>query len=164
MRTVLQRVREARVTVDGRLVGAIGAGLVALVGAGAGDTETDADWTARKIAELRIFEDDAGKMNRSAEETGAAVLLVSQFTLYADTRKGRRPSFTGALAPELAAPLIERVAAALRARGLTVETGAFGANMDVTLVNQGPVTIVLDSHVGGPDMGPHAPQRSKAPE
>ena len=145
MRAVLQRAREARVTVDGRTIGAIGAGLVALVGVGAGDTEADAEWIAGKIAELRIFEDDAGKMNRSATDVRAEILLVSQFTLYADTRKGRRPSFTKALAPALAAPLIDRVAAALRARGLSVATGAFGADMDVTLVNRGPVTIVLDS-------------------
>ena len=145
MRVVLQRVSEARVTVDGRIIGAIGVGLLVLIGAGVDDGEADSDWTARKIAELRIFEDDAGKMNRSAEDVGAAVLLVSQFTLYADTRRGRRPSFTGALAPDRAAPLIERVAAALRGRGLTVATGAFGADMDVTLVNRGPVTIVLDS-------------------
>lgn len=148
MRAVLQRTREARVTVDGRAIGAIGAGLVALVGAGAGDTEADAEWIARKIAELRIFEDDAGKMNRSATEVRAEILLVSQFTLYADTRKGRRPSFTEALAPALAAPLIDRVGAALRARGLNVASGAFGADMDVALVNRGPVTIVLDSREG----------------
>jgi len=148
MRAVLQRVREACVTVDGRVIGAIGAGLVVLVGAGASDTEADAEWMARKIAELRIFEDDAGKMNRSATDVGAGILLVSQFTLYADTRRGRRPSFTGALAPALAAPLIDRVADLLRARGLSVASGAFGADMDVELVNRGPVTIVLD---GGSD-------------
>jgi D-tyrosyl-tRNA(Tyr) deacylase len=145
VRAVLQRVSEARVTVDGRTVGAIGAGLCVLLGAGADDTDGDAEWMSRKIAELRVFEDDAGKMNRSVEDIGGAVLLVSQFTLYADTRKGRRPSFTEALAPDAAAPLVERVAAALRARGLTVATGAFGARMDVALVNRGPVTIVLDS-------------------
>jgi D-tyrosyl-tRNA(Tyr) deacylase len=145
MRAVLQRVSEARVSVDGRTIGAIGAGLLVLVGAGADDTDADSEWIARKLAELRIFADDAGKMNRSAEDVGAAVLLVSQFTLYADTRKGRRPSFTGALAPERAAPLVDRLATALRARGLTVAMGAFGADMDVALVNRGPVTIVLDS-------------------
>jgi D-tyrosyl-tRNA(Tyr) deacylase len=145
MRAVLQRVSAARVTVDGRTIGAIGPGLLVLAGAGEGDGDADADWIARKVAELRIFEDGAGKMNRSVEDAGGAVLLVSQFTLYADTSRGRRPSFTGALAPERAAPLVERVAAALRARGLTVAEGAFGADMDVALVNDGPVTIVLDS-------------------
>jgi D-tyrosyl-tRNA(Tyr) deacylase len=145
MRAVLQRVSEARVTVDGRTIGAIGAGLLVLLGAGADDTEADSEWIARKLAEIRIFEDDAGKMNRSVAEAGAAVLLVSQFTLYADVRKGRRPSFTGALAPDRAAPLVDRVATVLRARGLTVATGAFGSDMDVALVNRGPVTIVLDS-------------------
>jgi D-tyrosyl-tRNA(Tyr) deacylase len=142
---VVQRVARARVDVDGRTVGAIAGGLCVLVGAGTGDTEADADWIARKIADLRIFEDDAGKMNRSVEDTAGAVLVVSQFTLYADVAKGRRPSFVGALAPERAAPLVDRVCAGLRARGLTVETGAFGASMDVHLVNQGPVTIVLES-------------------
>lgn len=145
LRAVLQRVSEARVTVEGRTIGAIGEGLLVLIGAGAEDTDADGEWIARKLAELRIFEDDAGKMNRSVEEAGGAVLLVSQFTLHADTRKGRRPSFTGALAPDRAAPLVARVAATLRARGLTVATGAFGADMDVALVNRGPVTIVLDS-------------------
>jgi D-aminoacyl-tRNA deacylase len=145
MRTVLQRVAEARVDVGDRPVGAIGPGLLVLVGAGADDTDADAEWTARKIAELRIFEDDDGKMNRSVEETGGSVLVVSQFTLYADVRKGRRPSFVGALAPAAAARLVTRVCDILRARGLTVETGEFGASMDVALVNRGPVTIVLES-------------------
>lgn len=145
MRAVLQRVSEARVTVDGATIGAIGGGWLVLLGAGADDADADADWMARKIAELRVFEDEAGKMNRSVEEAGGAGLLVSQFTLYADMRKGRRPSFTGAMAPDAAARLVDRVAAALRARGLTVATGQFGATMDVALVNHGPVTIALDS-------------------
>lgn len=145
MRAVLQRVSEASVTVDGRRVATIGAGLLALVGAGAGDTEADAEWVARKCAELRVFEDDAGKMNRSVEDVGGAVLVVSQFTLYGDCRKGRRPSFAGALEPLAAARLVDHVAAALSARGLTVATGQFGASMDVALVNDGPVTILLDS-------------------
>jgi D-tyrosyl-tRNA(Tyr) deacylase len=149
MRAVLQRVAHARVDVDGRSVGSIGPGLLVLVGAGATDTEADAEWTARKIAELRIFEDDEGKMNRSVEETGGSVLVVSQFTLYADVRKGRRPSFVGALAPDAASPLVDRVCALLRARGLTVATGEFGASMDVSLVNRGPVTIVLESPRAG---------------
>lgn len=143
MRAVLQRVSEARVTVDGRTVGAIGGGWLVLLGAGTDDTDADAEWMARKIAELRVFEDDAGTI--SVEEAGGAVLVVSQFTLYADTSKGRRPSFIGAMAPDAAARLVERVAAALRARGLTVATGEFGATMDVALVNHGPVTIALDS-------------------
>ncbi len=145
MRAVVQRVSEARVTVGERVVGAIGPGLVVLIGAGEGDTDADAEWTARKIAELRIFEDDDGKMNRSVEETGGAVLVVSQFTLYGDVRKGRRPSFVSALAPDAAARLVGIVCERLRARALTVETGEFGASMDVALVNHGPVTILLES-------------------
>lgn len=145
MRAVLQRVAEARVDVAGRTIASIGPGLLALVGAGAGDTAADAEWIARKIAELRIFEDDEGRMNRSVEETGGAVLVVSQFTLYGDCRKGRRPSFSGALAPDAAARLVDRVCAVLAARGLRVETGEFGAMMDVSLVNRGPVTLLLDS-------------------
>ena len=145
MRAVLQRVSEARVVVGGRVVGAIGPGLLVLLGAGADDTDGDAAFLAGKIAELRIFDDEAGKMNRSVEDVGGAVLLVSQFTLYADVRKGRRPSFTGAMAPERAAALVERVAVTLRARGLTVATGEFGAAMDVHLVNRGPVTILVES-------------------
>lgn len=148
MRAVLQRVAHAQVDVGGRTVGAIGPGLLVLLGVGAGDTETDADWMARKLAELRIFEDADGKMNRSVEEAGGAVLVVSQFTLYGDARKGRRPSFTDAMAPEPAARLVERVCAALRARGLTVATGEFGASMDVALVNRGPVTLLLDTRSG----------------
>ena len=148
MRAVLQRVTDARVTVAGQTIGHIGVGLMVLLGAGLEDGDADADWMARKIAELRIFEDDAGKMNRSVADAGGAILLVSQFTLYADTTRGRRPSFIGALAPDRAAPLIERVATALRGRGLTVETGSFGADMDVALVNRGPVTILLDSSQG----------------
>ena len=145
MRAVLQRVSEACVTVAGHTVGQIGPGLMVLLGAGLEDGDADADWIARKIAELRIFEDEAGKMNRSIEDVNGSILLVSQFTLFADTSRGRRPSFIGALAPDRAAPLIERAAASLKARGLTVETGSFGADMDVRLVNRGPVTILLDS-------------------
>lgn len=145
MRAVVQRVSEARVTVGERVAGAIGTGLCVLLGVGVDDAEQDALWMARKVADLRLFEDEAGKMNRSVAECGGAVLLVSQFTLYADTAKGRRPSFTQALAPERAAPLVQRVAEALRERGLPVATGEFGAAMDVALVNHGPVTILLDS-------------------
>jgi D-aminoacyl-tRNA deacylase len=145
MRAVIQRVREAAVAVDGRARGRIGVGLLVLLAAGAGDTEADSEFMARKIAELRIFADDAGKMNRSIEDVGGAVLVVSQFTLYGDCRTGRRPSFTGALAPEPAARLVDDVCRRLRLRGLTVETGEFGAAMDVSLVNHGPVTLLLDS-------------------
>lgn len=145
MRAVVQRTSEASVTVNGKRVAAIGAGLLALVAAGAKDTEADAEWIARKLAELRVFEDAAGKMNRSVEEIGGAVLVVSQFTLYGDCRKGRRPSFAGALEPTAAARLVDHVVAALRSRGLPVATGEFGAAMDVALVNRGPVTLLLDS-------------------
>ena len=145
MRAVIQRVREAAVTVDGVVRGRIGAGLLVLLAAGEGDGETDAAFMARKIAGLRIFEDEAGKMNRSVEDVAGAVLVVSQFTLYADTRGGRRPSFTRALAPEPAARLVDDVCRRLRARGVPVETGEFGAAMEVALVNHGPVTLLLDS-------------------
>lgn len=145
MRAVVQRVSEAKVTVEGRTVAAIGPGLLVLVGAGAGDGDPDADYIARKVAELRIFEDEAGKLNRSVEEVGGSVLVVSQFTLHGDCRKGRRPSFDGAMTPDAARGLIERVCAMLRERGLRVESGEFGARMDVGLVNRGPVTLLLDS-------------------
>lgn len=145
MRAVVQRVSEARVTVGGALRARIGPGLLVLVGAGEGDTGADAEYVARKVAELRIFEDEEGKMNRSVEELGGAVLVVSQFTLYGDCRKGRRPSFSRALEPEAAERLVGEICRRLRERGLTVETGEFGALMDVALVNRGPVTILLDS-------------------
>jgi len=145
---VLQRVSEAAVMVDGVTVGSIGRGLLALVGCGEGDTTADAQYLAEKIAHLRIFEDDAGKMNLSVLDIGGGVLVVSQFTLYADCRKGRRPSFTGALAPELADTLIRELAGQLAATGLTVAQGSFGAKMAVFLVNDGPVTILLDSKRG----------------
>lgn len=145
MRAVVQRVSEAKVTVADRTVGATGPGLLVLVAAGLGDTDADAEYLARKVAELRIFEDAAGKMNRSVEEVEGSVLVVSQFTLYGDSRKGRRPSFDQALHPDAARPLVERVCEFLRGRGLRVETGEFGELMDVALVNQGPVTLLLDS-------------------
>src|SRR5437870_3753032 len=145
MRAVIQRVSSASVTIAGRVVGEIGEGIMALVGAGTGDDDKDVDYIARKIAELRIFEDADGKMNRSLEDVRGSVLLISQFTLYGDLRKGRRPSFLPAMEPVAAARLIDRVRDALRARGLTVATGEFGAMMDVALVNRGPVTILLDS-------------------
>lgn len=145
MRAVIQRVSKASVTVDGAVVGQIGRGLLVLLGVGAGDAAADARQLAEKIANLRIFADDEGRFNRSALDIGGAALVVSQFTLYADTRRGRRPSFSGAALPEVAAPLVEGFVAALRERGLPVETGVFGAHMDVDLRNDGPVTIILDS-------------------
>jgi D-tyrosyl-tRNA(Tyr) deacylase len=146
MRALIQRVSQASVTVEGRVVGEIGAGLLVLLGVGAGDGPADEAYLAQKIAHLRIFEDAEGKMNRSVLEVGGAVLLVSQFTLYADTRKGRRPSFISAAPPAEAAGRVEAVAAALRALGLPVATGQFQAHMAVALINDGPVTIWLDSH------------------
>ncbi len=145
MRAVVQRVSRAAVRVAGEVAGAVDAGLLVLVGVAAGDGALDARWMAEKVAQLRIFGDAAGKMNRSVEDVGGGVLLVSQFTLLGDARKGNRPSFTGAAAPEPAAALYEEVCAALRARGLRVATGVFRAHMEVELVNDGPVTILLDS-------------------
>lgn len=145
MRAVVQRVSRARVTVEGDLTGEIGPGLLVYLGIGPGDGPREVDWAARKVAEMRIFPDEAGRFDRSVGETGGAVLVVSQFTLYADTRKGRRPAFTDAAPPEVAAPLVEAVMTTLRARGLRVEGGRFGAHMLVEAVNDGPVTIVLDS-------------------
>lgn len=145
MRAVIQRVTSASVTVGGRLVGAIDRGLLVLVGVASQDGAADVEYAATKIGDLRIFPDEAGKMNRDVAEAGGAVLLVSQFTLLADTRNGRRPSFVDAAPPDLARTLYEDLAAALRSRGLRVETGEFRAHMDVALVNDGPVTILVDS-------------------
>ncbi len=145
MRAVLQRVSEASVTVQDQVLGAIGTGLAILVGVTHGDDESDARWLAQKIATLRIFEDDAGKFNRSALDVGAAALVVSQFTLYASSNRGRRPDFIDAARPEIAEPLIERFVALLREQGLKVETGKFQARMLVRIANDGPVTIILDS-------------------
>ena len=150
MRVLLQRVREANVTVAGEPVGAIERGFLLLVGIAAGDTEDDACLLATKIANLRLFADASGQMNRSpldllASDEAVAMLVVSQFTLYADVRKGRRPSFTGAAPPAVAAPLVARFAAELRACGLTVAEGRFGAKMAVASINEGPVTIWLDT-------------------
>ncbi len=145
MRAVIQRVREASVSVDGAIVGAIGAGLVILVGVTHDDNEDDARWLAQKIATLRIFEDGAGKFNLSALDVSAGALVVSQFTLYADARRGRRPDFIDAARPEVAEPLIERFVARLREQGLRVEVGRFQARMVVKILNDGPVTIVLES-------------------
>ena len=145
MRAVIQRVSNASVTVEDKLVGQIGSGLLVLLGIGVGDQLAEATLLAEKIANVRIFADDQGRFNRSALDVGGAALVVSQFTLYADTRRGRRPSFAAAAPPELAAPLVDVFVAALRARGMTVATGVFGAHMHVALLNDGPVTIVLDS-------------------
>ncbi len=131
--------------VDGATVGQIGHGLLVLLGVGRADTEEDVRFVARKVAEMRIFSDVEGKFNLALSDVGGSILLVSQFTLYADTRKGRRPSFIGAAAPELAEALVERCAQLWREAGITVETGRFGAHMDVSLLNDGPVTIILDT-------------------
>jgi len=144
VRVVLQRVREASVAVDGNTVGAIERGFLALVGFAPGDGEDAVEWMAEKVVGLRVFEDDAGKMNRALADVGGGVLVVSQFTLYGDTTRGRRPSFIGAAPPEVAKPLYERFAEAVRRRGVSVATGVFGAVMDVALVNEGPVTLVLE--------------------
>ena len=144
MRVVLQRVARARVTVEGRVTGEIGGGLLLLAGFTEGDTDETLRWMADKVLGLRVFTDAAGKMNLSVEETGGAVLVVSQFTLYGDARKGRRPSFVEAARPEVAVPLYERFVALLRAAGRPVETGEFGAAMQVELVGDGPVTLVLE--------------------
>ena len=145
MRAVLQRVRFSRVLVDGEVVGAIERGVLAYVGVAEGDTPAEAEWLADKIAGLRIFPSDERPIDRSLLEVGGAALVVSQFTLLADTRRGRRPSFTGAAAPDVAEPLVDAVVEALRGRGIEVATGRFGAMMQVESTNDGPVTIVLDS-------------------
>jgi D-tyrosyl-tRNA(Tyr) deacylase len=144
VRVVLQRVREASVSVDGRVVAAIGPGLLLLVGFTASDGDDAVAWMAEKVLGLRIFGDEQGKMNRSLADVGGAVLVVSQFTLYGDTSRGRRPSFIDAAPPALAEPLYERLAEAVRQSGVPVATGVFGAMMDVALVNDGPVTLILE--------------------
>jgi D-tyrosyl-tRNA(Tyr) deacylase len=149
MRVVLQRVRSGRVSVAGQAVAQIGSGVVILFGVGAADADPAAaeerlDYLAEKIANLRIFEDDHGKINRSLLEVGGSAIVVSQFTLYADTRKGRRPSFTEAAPPEVARPLIERFAGLLTTQGVPTQTGEFGAHMLVEIENDGPVTILLE--------------------
>jgi D-tyrosyl-tRNA(Tyr) deacylase len=144
MRVVLQRVSKASVTIDGRIAGAIGRGFCLLVGFTHGDTSAQVDWMAEKIAGLRLFSDSEGKMNLGLDEVGGSLLAVSQFTLYGDSAKGRRPSFIDAARPELAIPLYERFLEALRGRGLTVAAGEFGADMQVEIHNDGPVTLILD--------------------
>lgn len=144
VRAVVQRVRRAQVAVDARLVGAIERGLCVFVGVTHSDTAEQASTLARKLWGLRIFEDAEGKMNLACRDVGGAILIVSQFTLYGDVSKGRRPAFTGAARPEVAEPLIEQVVADLRALGARVGTGVFGADMDVSVLNDGPVTLIID--------------------
>ena len=145
MRAVVQRVSSASVAVGGKVVGEIGRGFLALIGIARDDSESDAEVMATKIAGLRIFDDAAGDMNLALRDVGGAILAVSQFTLYGDARKGRRPSFIEAAPGDAARPLFDDVVARLRREGLPVETGEFGADMQVSLVNDGPVTILLDS-------------------
>lgn len=149
MRCVIQRSGPARVTVDGRVAGAIERGLVVLAAFAAGDTEVELDWMARKLPALRIFADDEGRMNRSLREVGGGILLVSQFTLYGDCRKGNRPSFTGSAPPGLAEDLYERFGGLLRRQWPQVAEGEFGAMMQVDLVNDGPVTLVIEREAPG---------------
>ncbi|HVK11323.1 MAG TPA: D-aminoacyl-tRNA deacylase [Gemmataceae bacterium] len=145
MRAVVQRVRSSRVVVSGTVVGEIGPGLLVLLGVRTGDAADQARWMADKVVGLRVFEDDQGKMNRSLLETGGSVLAVSQFTLYGDVLKGRRPSFIDAARPEVAEPLYQAFVNAVRLHGVPVATGVFGADMAVELVNDGPVTLVIDA-------------------
>ena len=144
MRVVLQRVSEGRVRVDGKTIAEIGLGLVILLGVGPEDGDAQIDYLVNKIANLRIFEDDQGKINRSLLDVSGAAIVVSQFTLYADTRKGRRPSFTDAAPPEVASPLVDRFAEKLAALGVPTQTGEFGAHMQVDIHNDGPVTIWME--------------------
>ena len=148
MRAVVSRVAWARVVADGELTGEIGPGLLVLVGVTHGDGEAEAGWLAAKVATLRVFDDDQGKMNRSVTEVGGAALVVSQFTLYGNAGRGRRPSYVAAAPPEVAAPLVEAVAKALAGAGVPVATGRFGAAMRVESAGDGPVTILLDSARG----------------
>jgi D-tyrosyl-tRNA(Tyr) deacylase len=144
MRAVIQRVRQSSVTVNGQKIAAIGPGLMILLGIAPGDSEEQAVYLAEKIANLRIFEDDQGKTNRSVLDMGGEAIVVSQFTLYADTRRGRRPSFTDAAPPEIASPLVDRFAELMGAQGVPTQTGLFGAYMQVELINDGPMTIWLE--------------------
>jgi D-tyrosyl-tRNA(Tyr) deacylase len=145
MRLVLQRVSSGKVSVEGHTVAEIGSGLVILLGIAPGDGEAQARFLAEKVTHLRIFEDEAGKMNRSLLDSGGEAIVVSQFTLYADTRKGRRPSFTDAALPEAARPLVERFGVLLRELGIPTQSGEFGAHMLVEIANDGPVTIILEA-------------------
>ncbi len=145
VRAVVQRVSRASVTVDGTVTGSVQKGLLVLLAAGRDDTDSDVAYMVNKIAGLRIFEDPDGKMNLSVEDIGGGILAVSQFTLYGDCRKGRRPSFVHALHPDQAAPMFDDFVSRTRARGIPIETGVFGAHMDVELLNDGPVTLLIDS-------------------
>lgn len=145
MRLILQRVTHGKVVVEGRTIAEIGGGLVILLGIAHGDTEAEARALAEKVAYLRIFNDEQGKMNLSVRDVGGSAIVVSQFTLYADTRRGRRPSFTGAALPDTARPLVDRFAALLREQGVPTQTGEFGAHMLVEIANDGPVTISLST-------------------
>ncbi len=151
MRVVLQRVSRAQVRIDGEVAGQIGRGLVLLAAFRADDRSADLEWMARKCVELRVFQDDLGKMNRSLLEAGGSVLVVSQFTLYGDARKGRRPSFIESAPPALAEQLYDGFVQQVRATGVTVATGRFGAMMEVDLVNDGPVTLILDRGAAATD-------------
>lgn len=150
MRAVVQRVSSANVKVDGQTVGQIGRGLLVLLGVAPGDTPADARWLAEKIIALRIFPDADGKMNLGLEDAGGALLVVSQFTLYGDCQKGRRPSFVAAAPPAVAEPLVQEFCDAARRLGVAVETGRFGADMQVTLTNDGPVTVLVERTSGEP--------------
>lgn len=146
MRAVIQRVTEASVSVDEQVVGEIGPGLLVLLGVGPGDTEREVQWMAKKVSGMRIFQDASGRMNDSALDLNLGILVVSQFTLYGDCRKGKRPNFMGAAAPEMAEPLYESFCEALKELGISdVQLGRFGAMMSVSLCNDGPVTLILDS-------------------
>lgn len=149
MRALVQRVTRASVTVEGAVTGAIGVGLVVLLGATHGDVEADVKWLAAKVAGLRVFADDDGKLNRDVREVNGGVLVVPQFTLYGDARHGRRPEFTAAARPEVAEPLFESFCTALAASGVPVERGVFRAHMAVDLLNEGPVTLMIESPTGG---------------
>jgi len=150
MRAVIQRVSEATVTVNGDVTGSVGAGVLVLLGVGPDDTEADGRWLAEKVANLRVFPDEEGRMNRSLLEIGGGALVVSQFTVYGNCRKGRRPSFVGAAPPERAEPLYERFCAQMAESGVaSVERGVFGAMMKVALVNDGPVTLIIDTPLKG---------------
>ena len=144
MRLVIQRVKQANVSVNGNVVGQCGHGLCILAGVKIGDTEAEAKWLAQKVAGLRVFEDDEGKMNRSVLDVGGSALVISQFTLYADARKGRRPDFVQAAPPDVAGPLVEKFVEFLRAEGVPTQTGVFGALMLVEIHNDGPVTLILE--------------------
>ncbi len=153
MRVVLQRVRRGKVSVDGKAIAEIGHGLVLLVGVGHGDTQVEAQWLAEKVARLRIFEDQEGKINLSVREVGGVAIVVSQFTLYADTHKGRRPSFIAAADPTTAEPLVDFFASQLSKLGVPTQTGRFGAHMLVEIDNDGPVTILLERSPEGKNSG-----------